>query len=451
MSRRNLILLILVLFIIIMGFFGFLFSTRTTLPRAGDTTGLSFLSKFNPFNSTAPAVDNPITPTTPDTTVDITPAEETQTPDAVLKKISSMPIAGYAVFQREILKPIPEAGPLVAPVEIAPTPTKKAVVKKIKAPETIFVPMVRYVSRADGNIYQTFLDTITEKRFSSTVIPKIYEAIFGDNGQIVIMRSLNTNEQTIESFVGNLPKNILGVEDASNNEIKGTFLPDGVTDLSLSTDTSKIFYLFNVGENTVGINYDLANNKKTQIFSSAFNEWLTSYPNTKSITLTTKPSSNVPGYMYNLDTATKNFNKTIGDINGLTTLPSPDGKMVLYGDSSLSLYLYNIQTRATTTLGIKTLPEKCVWDTSNTTIYCAVPKETQSSNYPDSWYQGETSFNDQIWKLDMSTLNATLLANPSTIGKGEEVDAIKLNLDQNQTYLMFVNKKDSYLWELKLK
>ncbi|MBU0998803.1 hypothetical protein KKG24_00625, partial [Patescibacteria group bacterium] len=83
-------------------------------------------------------------------------------------------------------------------------------------------------------------------------------------------------------------------------------------------------------------------------------------------------------------------------------------------------------------------------------IYCGVPKSITNNRYPDTWYQGEVSFSDQIWKIDIKTESATLLLDPITIS-GEDIDSIKLMLDSNENYLFFINKKDSFLWEFNLK
>ncbi len=169
------------------------------------------------------------------------------------------------------------------------------------------------------------------------------------------------------------------------------------------------------------------------------------------VTLTTKPSSGIPGYMYTLDTSNKNLSQALGNINGLTTLTSPNTKLVLYGDDNLSLSIYHTDTKVPQSLGVKTLPEKCAWGSASDIVYCAVPKSVPSGQYPDSWYQGEVSFSDQIWKIDVSSGNAKMIADPSTINGGEEIDGIKLALDTEENYLFFVNKKDSFLWELGLK
>ena len=80
-----------------------------------------------------------------------------------------------------------------------------------------------------------------------------------------------------------------------------------------------------------------------------------------------------------------------------------------------------------------------------------MPKSIATTLYPDAWYQGEVSFSDQIWKIDIQNGTAAMIADPITIAAGEEIDGIKLALDQSENYLFFVNKKDSFLWELNLK
>ncbi|MBI2594719.1 MAG: hypothetical protein HYW38_00435, partial [Candidatus Colwellbacteria bacterium] len=195
---------------------------------------------------------------------------------------------------------------------------------------------------------------------------------------------------------------------------------------------------------------DFASDKKTQIFDSAFNEWLSFWPESKIITLTTKPSYLAPGYMYKLDIGTKSFLQVLDGINGLTTLASPDGKMALIADNTLALSIYHLDTKISESLGVRTLPEKCVWGRGSEVIYCSAPRLGVGTNYPDAWYQGEISFDDQIWKIDVAAGSASILADPVAAG-GEIIDGIKLSLDEGENYLFFVNKKDSFLWRVKLK
>ncbi len=519
MSKRNFILLIIILVIIIGIVFGFLyFQQKGITPSEGE--GTNFISQFNPFGNNKPT--NTGTDTKPADISGYQPEPE-ENIKLKLTKVSSMPVAGFAVYQKERLKDVPVVEisttqeNLGAPYNFGNTTikdgstgegvtelqrffnttlkinlelsgkvdaetlttiktwqtnnaitsdgvvgakTKSAMYASVNQntnptkptpPPTEFMPALRYVDKTTGNIYQTFADKIEEKRFSTTIIPKVHEAFFGNKGEVVIMRYLKENSKTITTFVGNLPKEVLGGDTTIENEVKGSFLPEDVQDISLSPDALNLFYLFNIGDNIVGTTLNLITNKKVQIFDSPFTEWLSSYPNNKTITLTTKPSFASPGYMYALDTGNKSFTQVLSNINGLTTLPSPSGKIILYANSNMSLGVYRTDTKTSELLGVRTFPEKCIWGKNNDFVYCGVPKAISSGGYPDSWYQGETSFSDQIWKIDINNGSTTMIADLSTLEGGEDIDSIKLALDTDENYLFFVNKKDSYLWELELK
>jgi hypothetical protein len=452
--------------VIVIAVFGFLYFRQGTTTNVTVSTGTNFGSQFNPFGNNNPTTPPVVTP--PVNVSGFVPAPVVETPKAQLIKVSSMPVAGYAVFIKERLKDIPIVAPTVPvtplPVDstgtqnvVAPVTVPTSTITNTKAvkptpPPTEFVPALRYVDRATGNIFETFADKIMERKFSTTVIPKVYEAFFANKGSSVVMRYLKGDGKTIQTFVGNLPKELLGGDTTTNNEIKGSFLPDNIEDMSVSADTSSMFYLFNVGDNIVGTTMNFLNNKKVQIFDSPFTEWLSWWPSSKMITLSTKPASGIPGYAYSVDpTNSKNLNKVMGGVDGLTTVTSPSGKLVLYSDSNLSLSVFHTDTKVSDLLGVKTMAEKCVWGSASDVIYCAVPKSIDPVLYPDSWYQGETSFNDQIWKIDIKSGNATMLLDPITLSKGEEIDGIKLALDDGANYLFFVNKKDSFLWEMGLK
>lgn len=405
----------------------------------GDGTGTNFISKFNPFGGSA---TTPPASTPPP--VDVSgyiPPSGVEASVAKLIKVSSMPVAGLGVFSKERY------------VEVPPVQTEGEVVapKKQTPPKTEFAPAVRYVAKTTGHIYQTFADKIQEVKFSGTVVPKVHDAYFGNKGESVVMRYLKADEKTIESFVGTLPKEVVGKETSTENEIKSSFLPNNVTDLSIAPDDLKIFYLFNLSDSVVGTTLTFLNGSKVQIFDSPFTEWLSGWPNSNLITLTTKPSFGVPGYMYTMNSAGKNLIKALGDINGLTTLTSPDGKLVLFANDNLSLSIYNISTRSVSALGVRSLPEKCVWGRESKSIYCFVPKLVPTGRYPDSWYQGEVSFSDQLWKIDAVSGNTTLLLDPTSVPEGENIDGIKPATDAGEKYLFFVNKKDSFLWRLDLR
>jgi hypothetical protein len=304
---------------------------------------------------------------------------------------------------------------------------------------------LRYVDRLAGNVYETYIDNIKEKRVSNTPIFGIQDAVFGNQGQSVVMRYLKTDGSTIETFLGNIKNEVLGGD--SPIELKGYFLPENVLGASASPDGKNMFYIFKSSGGVVGINSALESGKNTQIFDSSFSEWLVEWPNQRSITLATKPSYVADGYLYSLDPTGGPLHKLLGNIKGLMSKVSPDGRLVLYAGGDLSLKTFSSTEKTINDLGLKTLPEKCVWSTDNINIYCAIPKDIPGGNFPDSWYQGEVQFDDALWKINTKTNSNTLLSDPGS-SVGESIDGTDLFLDQKENNLFIINKKDSTLWAL---
>jgi|GEM_PF-345989 len=468
MSKRNLILIaigVIILIILVLVLASFLKPSTTT---TGNTEGTNFFSRIFPFGKSVDNNENNSTSETPSTTI----VNEKGVTKERLVRISSMPVAGYGVYQKERYLEVPAIPATeTPPTEVAPTENQPALetpapinaeIKKPKKstqktnpvpvvkptpPATEFVPAVRYVERATGNVYESLVDQINEVKLTTTTIPQTYEANFAGKSAFAVLRYLGDDAKTIEAFLGNMPPEILG-GDTGASELSGSFLPENITDMSVSPDSSSIFYLFKNNTGVVGVTAQASGTNKNQIFSSPFTEWLSFWPNDRMITLTTKPSYAVPGYVYAIDPATKKMTRVMSGVNGLTTLASPSGKLVLYANNTLDLRIFNIDAQGSTTVGIKTLPEKCVWGLDSIYLYCAVPNYVSGANYPDTWYQGEISFSDQIWKVNTENGNTTLLADPAAFQAGEDMDGIKLSLDKSGKYLFFVNKKDSSLWEL---
>lgn len=322
--------------------------------------------------------------------------------------------------------------------------------------------IARYMERGVGHIFETNMSTLNEERISNTTRLKIYEAIWGNSGKNVVIRYLDDkDEETIRSFAITLKDvsdtTFLDEEiptDTQSQETEGVFLPENITSITLSEENDKkIFYIFKTDDSSVGTIYNLENGKMAQIFQSQFNEWLTQWPTENIITLTTKPSEKVPGFMYFLNTKTEELVKILSDIKGLTTLTSPNGENILYSESDngwVSLNIYDTKKRSSITLPLATLPEKCVWSKSDKNIiYCAVPKNPQKGSYPDQWYQGLISFSDDIWSINTETYATERILSLSDTAR-EEFDVIKPQISDNDEFIFFTNKKDLSLWGVKL-
>ncbi|MEK7662303.1 MAG: hypothetical protein AAB355_02290 [Patescibacteria group bacterium] len=309
--------------------------------------------------------------------------------------------------------------------------------------------LVRYVERATGHIYEIAANESAGKRITNTTIPRVGEAIFASGGDTVLLRYLNDNGTTIETYSAKIPQG--GIEGSEGGELKGVFLPRGIGTISVSPDGKKIFYIEKFSNGSVGFVSGTQNENKTQIFNSYMTEWLPSWPEEKTIVLTTKPSRGIMGWSYGLTVATKK----LGDLMaspGLASFMSPDGKFILFGssaDNALSLGIYNIKEKTTLFFDNRTLPEKCVWANGSAKIYCAVPRSLPDEPLPDSWYQGAISFSDRIWLIDPERGLGTIITDleRDTLGM---VDAVRLSVSKNSEYLIFINKSDGSLWSIEL-
>jgi hypothetical protein len=317
--------------------------------------------------------------------------------------------------------------------------------------------LVRYIERGLGHIYETNMSTLKEERISNETRLKIYEALWGNGGSGVVIRYLNGEKsdvvQTYSMILRDI-KNATTTDEGKRVESIGVFLPENITEVAISQEKGdRMFYILPVGDSSVGITAGFDGKKQVQVFDSPLKEWLPLWPNDNLVTLTSKPSQNVPGFMYFLDTPTGKTTKILGGISGLTTLTSPDGKNVLYSESTSSgigLYVYDVARDIRTRLSLITLPDKCVWSRlKKGVVYCGVPQTLPGASYPDAWYQGTVTFSDDIWMIDTQSGTTTLIAPLSKLA-GIDIDATKLILSPDESFLFFVNKKDSIPWSLNL-
>jgi len=312
------------------------------------------------------------------------------------------------------------------------------------------VVVARFMERATGHVYETQVETLRNERLTNTTIPKVYEALWGDGGESVIVRYLNDDGITIESFSAHIVKE---EEDANEGILEGEFLQSGIEEIGLSPGRTDVFYLVPNENGVTGVTSNIDGSGKAQIFDFPFTEWIVQWAANKKIFLTTKASNGIPGYVYTLSAAGGSLERVLGGIPGLTTLANKTGNKVLYSASTgngLSVSVYDTDKDESTTLGITTLPEKCAWGSNDVTVYCGVPENLPQGEYPDVWYQGRLLFADTVWRVDTETGYSEVLNKPSETA-GVRMDIIKPFFDEEEGYFFFTNKNDSALWALKIK
>ncbi len=410
MSKKSFLAVVIVVALLILGLGVYLlFFTKPNIGAPDNKGTYSPFGNYTGSNSST----SPSTSTASSTASDETP-NYTNTQNSPLIKISGSPVAGAGSFER-------------------------------KAPGvSTSTTVVRYTERATGHTMD--FDMVSGKTLisSNTTIPSIYKAWW--SGSNLIAQFLDQNRQTVKTYAGSLP-----INSTSTKALSGSFLANNIYSLAISPKGNKIFYL-QTGDGAEGIVANIDGSGRSQILTFPFNEWQTQWPSDSAITLTTKASSGVPGFMYFLSPSTGTLTKAMGNIEGLTTRTNPSLSHTLYSastDGGLTAGVYDIKKDLYFDLQNATLPEKCVWSTLNKNIaYCAVPTSIAIGKYPDDWYQGNVSFVDNIYKMDVSLPSMNLIY---SLPKDQNIDAINLNLDQKENELYFTNKNDFYLWGLDLK
>src|SRR3989344_3638612 len=198
--------------------------------------------------------------------------------------------------------------------------------------------------------------------------------------------------------------------------------------------------------------------KGINIFTSPVSDWLVSWPTKNTLILSTKPSAVVLGKAYTAPATAAspyallaNLKPLIRDVRGLTVSANPDLSRVLYSQASAGSFetrILDVKSGQARAFPVNTFPqEKCVWDRRDVRIvYCAVPRGRITDSQPDSWYRGQSSFDDNIYRIDTETDDLELIYTE----EGEGKDIKEIGLSEDSTILYFIDKKEGHLWTLPL-
>lgn len=413
--KKSTFTIIILLIVALLGgwFFWFMYLQG---PKTVSPTDVPEPNSFNPLNREPLATKPAETPVKVATTTQIPSNTPLKLP--ILRKLSDTPVGGMA------------------------------------ASTTASTTIVRFIDRGAGYVYEASNKNNNIDNISNTTLPRIYESYWNKNLNILILRYLKQDSNTITNFYAEIRK--VGTStsaSATSFEIKGKYLSPDISEIAVSPMGDKIF-TWNI-ESGRGVGYiSLFDEKnKVKIADTPIAQVLIDWPEINTVTINTKASSANYGYLYSIDTKTGAMKKILGSLRGLSTKTSKDMKQTLFSitkGASLNTLLYNSKDESRQEVIFKTLADKCVWSTlRKNEIYCAVPTNIPDGDYPDDWYKGSVQFVDQIWHLDTTTGEVHLLANPLNLAN-ELIDATQLTLDQKEKFLYFINKRDLTLWSLDL-
>ncbi len=436
MQTQNLVKnIVIALIILVIGagiFFGYTFYQASKGTQTATRGGSNTNPTRTPFQ-TRVATGSDITivqdQTTPTEIENPTPTQNLPVEEPRLVELWKAPVSGFDFVNKDI--------------QVLATTTKGTTT--ITTTKTLKnQPFVYLWDRSTGNIHENPASTSEVVRISNFTSPGVEEAYF-ITPTTVLTRELDPNNQSIITSYIQLAK-----ETSSSTLFTATKkrIFTSAEHISISQENKKMLYVLKDSGQAFIANTDMSS--VLRILTTNITQWIPQYVNKTIAALTTKPSAYYQGYLFFVNsTGTQDNQYVLGDKYGFTTLVSPDGSKVLYSEileDSLFTSIYNVKTKTSIRLSQATLTEKCVWSNDSKKIYCAIPQQLNSLPYPDVWYQGLTTFSDNIWSINSATgefdLEVALQDQLTT-----DIDAYNLKISTDQKYLLFQDKYTLHLWK----
>lgn len=433
-KKQATILIFSIIFLIVGGLAAFYYFFLNGKPADVGINTPPTTTPTTPNRPTTPRPGGIIQTPTATTTASTTPDTATTT-DAVieiprLRKLSEGYVAGYISYTE----------------------------KKTENKKTFDETVVRFAEKSNSKISEARGTSLAINKIAPIQVPpgKLGEVVWNKNGKSFFARYVNDAEE-IETVYSELitAKKIATTTDIVQlpYDVKNSFLPKEIAFLVTLENKTSIFFGINGVNGIQTYNAKTDGTQRKLIWSYPLKEWQVQNPREGSIQLTSKPSAGIFGYSYSLNTSSGVLTRIFGDIKGLTTLAQPKGSLILLSGSitgSFDASLFDTGTGKFNRFPLSVLSEKCTWaKKSSAIIYCAVSKTIPREQYPDAWYQGLVSFQDEIWKIDTEKGSTQTFFIPNKEA-GEEMDIINLSVTDADRELLFQNKKDGVLWILRL-
>ena len=335
----------------------------------------------------------------------------------------------------------PDDSPWTTDIEPSPEAKINAISQEPVIGPVIDSLRVKYYSTINGNVWQSNFDGTGLMQISSVELQNLEKvlwsfdktkviSIFDKDGQIKKYFYDYTTDQSID-------------------------LNESIQWISWAPLENKVVYQFYDPDTKIN-KISIANpddSDRQYIFNTRIKNLIVEWPSEDQISIRTRPSGLAESIVYTLNPSTKALKEVLGDRYGLSALWSPQGNKILFSETdeqgkNLKLKVADKDGQTVRKLDVVTLPEKCVWSQDERIVFCAVPRVISNEVVlPDDYYKGVFSGTDDFWSINIETKEKTLLV--ETYQTKEDFDAYQLFLDDGESYLFFVNKKDGLLYSLR--
>lgn len=323
-----------------------------------------------------------------------------------------------------------------------------------------------FAERSTGYVLQADLKTGALTRLTNKTFPKVYEAVFGNGGDVVL-RFVDEGG-SVMSFAGAVTAS--GQATSSRfSDLTGKYLESGISAITPSSKTRELLYLAQGPQGgTAAVRASWDGQNKKLLFSSPLSNWRLMYPSDGRIFLLQSPADDSAGYAYELK-SDGSLSPQIQGVPGLTFLPQTASSAYLFGASlggELALFARVREDSSVVSLPIKTVADKCVWvpdlsallaETNRNPVrapskelvaYCAVPQFISSTHFLNDWYRGAVHTSDDWWRVDASAGTVELVYSPNE--SETVIDVESPAIDERGENIAFMNARDKTLWILRI-
>lgn len=372
-----------------------------------------------------------------------------------LIKIWDKPVAGYGFYNKDYVYEYQD--------ELGET--QKEILKKT---------ILQFVDSETGYIYEKDLSDPKSipSQISKNSYPNIVKAYFinnslGGKGRVILQYSSGDIIKTISATIpssSSQPLNLLNIIS----------LPDNIKNINYSPDNKKLVFTVvksvNKGDFTdVYSDWYYIDNVDNlygkRIYTSLFSFWKLIVLNSGEI------------YAYNTDSSySKNnlykLNSSVSSLGYLSLVYGPHFGMSfdiiknkllmsLYSANGIQLYKKDFSGEPFSDtdlykLNFSTLSNKCTQSEHENTglIICSVPKGIKNNydyNLPDAWYQGMTTWDDNLYVVSADYPTGQLLFDiHNDSSYQDKIDGKTLKITPDNRHLVFINKLDGSLWTLNI-
>ncbi len=309
--------------------------------------------------------------------------------------------------------------------------------------------IVRLVERQRGNVIDIPVATLKIERVTNSTILGVQKAFFTEKGTHVILQHLDTDDSvlTLSTPVSELSEKKEGEQSGA----VGSYLPVNIRSLLVRGETILFSTVQEDGTLSVAT-ANLKGERAKRVWKSALHGWNIAWSGDAAthILVNQRPSLGIPGYVYRISLTKGTLEKVFGDEPGITTLESVQGLHILKTVSASNGYNSFVYTKNNKLVQLKkaVFPEKCAWS-SQGTLYCGAPVDTQGMSYPDLWMQGARIYADTIIKIDPRT-GAESTVIETTKGSPDGLDVTAMQYSEDGALILFIDKTTGTLWGLSL-